>query len=100
MPQMTQSLESVRIWSTAYQARIKSAHGRTTGDECVVCGRPTANTKNTVYIWASPATGRPIPAADVATSSPALEVSGYPVGSECLKKNPALRACVQSVEGR
>lgn len=93
---MCSSLAGI-IWGVAFRSRVR---GSQFGDECVVCGRRTGNQKGTAFIWASPATGLPVLTVDALSARPELEVSGYPVGSDCLRKNPALRGCVQKMEGR
>lgn len=94
---MSASLAGIIWCSPLYRSRVR---GSQFGDECVVCGRRTGNAKGTVYIWASPATGLPVLAVDAVNAPERFEVSGYPVGSDCLRKNPALRGCVQKPEAK
>jgi hypothetical protein len=80
-----------QIWGAAYQKRVR---GSQFGDECVMCGRRTADSKNTAYIFASPATGKALPASEARTAPVWVEASAYPIGSDCLKRNPALKVCL------
>lgn len=80
------------IWGAEFRKRV---HGSQFGDECVVCGRRTKDTAKTAYIYASPATGLPVLASEAAAAPAEHEVSGYPVGSDCLRRTPALKPCLQ-----
>lgn len=74
---------SLKPFGEQYQKRVRRG---VTGDECCLCGRPTAGAEGALHVPVDHTVGEFVTEAQVASDPAGERISLYPIGPECARK--------------